>query len=205
MQEEVQRIGRTRFESAYWPSLDQAIVNSVRQHSLVICDPNKDNALAGFVLVCPPPDRHKAVQWGLSRTDYDNMYEVGFVAVDAAWEGKGLARQLLSRVLTGMEFAGVAAWLHVDLINPRAAGLYESLGFSVLDTLPDPYGSVGYLMTYLSIRWLERRAKLFRNTNIEKWTTLLHSGPGKAEQSLGRGIFTPPDVASGGHAFPCLA
>jgi ribosomal protein S18 acetylase RimI-like enzyme len=198
MQEEVQRIGRTRFETAYWPSLDQAIVNSVHQHSLVICDPNKDNALAGFVLVCPPPDRRRAAQWGLSRTDYDNMYEIAFVAVDAAWEGMGLARQVLSRVLAGLN----AAWLHVDLINPRATKLYESLGFSALDILPDPYGSVGYLMTYT--RRLERGTKLCWNSDIKKWATLLHSGPGEAEQSLSRSIFAPPGVTGGGHAFPCL-
>jgi ribosomal protein S18 acetylase RimI-like enzyme len=200
MQEEVRRIGRTRFESAYWPSLDQAIVNSVHQHSLVICDPNKDNALAGFVLVCPPPDRRKAAQWGLSpRIDYDNMYEIAFVAVDAAWEGRGLARQLLTRVLAGLDAAEAGGWLHVDLINPRAMRLYESLGFLLFDALPDPYGSMGYLMIYL-----ERRTKLCGDSHIEKWATLFHSGPGETKEALRRSVFAPPGVTSGGHAFPCL-
>ncbi len=197
MQEEVRRIGRARFESVYWPSLDQAIVNSaVYQHSLVICDPNKDNALAGFVLVCPPPDRHKAVQWGLSRIDYSNLYEVAFVAVDAAWEGRGVARQLLARVCDSL--VGKGAWLHVDLVNPRAARLYESFGFFVLDTVADPYGSAGYLMVL-------ERAKFGRNAaDTQVRPALFYSGPCETEQPFGRGIFAPPHMAGGGHAFPCL-
>lgn len=201
MQEEVRRIGRARFEAAYWPSLEYAMLNSVKDtngpHSLVICDPNKDNALAGFVLVCPPPDRHKAVQWGLSRIDCNNMFEIAFVAIDSAWEGKGLARQMLSSILSNCP-AGVRCWLHVDIVNPRAARLYESLGFSVFDTITDPHGSVGYLMIS------ERKAKHGRNADVEKWTTLFNACPREAEQTLSRGIFAPPCMPGGGHALPCL-
>jgi ribosomal protein S18 acetylase RimI-like enzyme len=202
MQEEIRRIGRTRFDSAYWPSLDQAIVNSVHRHSRVICDPNKDSALAGFVLVCPPPDRHRAIQWGLSSCEnYENMYEIAFVAVDAAWEGKGLARKLLHSTITELDAVKASAWLHVDLINPRAMRLYESLGFLLFDTLHDPYGSNGHLMIR---EGLERGPELSRNSDIKEWPTLFYSGPGESEQSFCRSILAPPRMASCGHALPCL-
>ena len=197
IQNEIRRIGRSRFESAYWPSLDQAILNSVETHSHVICDPNKDNALAGFVLVCPPPNRQKAAKWGLSLSHFKQSYEIAFLAVDAAWEGRGLARQLMSAALTYLD----NCWLHVDFVNPRAAKLYESLGFRIYATQSDPYGSMGYLMQRLQ----SQRAKFSWDTHGEKGAALFYAGPSEAEHSFSGCIFAPPRVSSDGHAFPCLA
>lgn len=182
---EVRRIGRLRFPAVYWPTLDKVIDSCSEVHSLVLNTSNKDNALAGFVLVCPP----------FSEAFYDYTlhnhfpegvgYEVAFIAMDPAWEGKGHARRMIQTVTQNL----INCWLHVDYDNEKAKGLYESLGFQTRLSLHDPLGSFGDLMV------LSRNHKLTGNSHMEKRTTLFDAGPCETEQAFCRGIFSPPLMA----------
>ena len=78
--------------------------------------------MAGFFALSGPKRRHRGLLWG--------------VFVDAGQRGRGLARQLVERVIrhAGQHVrileAGVTAG------NDSAAALYDSLGFQVIGRLP---------------------------------------------------------------------
>jgi ribosomal-protein-alanine N-acetyltransferase len=53
------------------------------------------------------------------------------IAVDPAWQRKGLGRQLLEHLIGELEKRGVLTlWLEVRASNTAAIALYESLGFN---------------------------------------------------------------------------
>lgn len=53
------------------------------------------------------------------------------IAVDPAWQRKGLGRQLLEHLIGELEKRGVLTlWLEVRASNTTAIALYESLGFN---------------------------------------------------------------------------
>lgn len=53
------------------------------------------------------------------------------IAVDPAWQRKGLGRQLLEHLIGELEKHGVLTlWLEVRASNTAAIALYESLGFN---------------------------------------------------------------------------
>ncbi|MBV8045435.1 ribosomal protein S18-alanine N-acetyltransferase [Pluralibacter sp.] len=53
------------------------------------------------------------------------------IAVDPAWQRRGLGRELLEHVIDEVEKRGVATlWLEVRASNVAAIALYESLGFN---------------------------------------------------------------------------
>lgn len=53
------------------------------------------------------------------------------IAVDPAFQRRGLGRELLERVIDEVEKRGVATlWLEVRASNAAAIALYESLGFN---------------------------------------------------------------------------
>ena len=53
------------------------------------------------------------------------------IAVDPAWQRKGLGRQLLEHLICELEKRGVLTlWLEVRASNTAAIALYESLGFN---------------------------------------------------------------------------
>ena len=195
MFEEVRRIGRERFDYAYWPWLDQAIYDAT-QESVVVQDPQNPAALAGFILTCPS-DSLSAKLYPLKQ-EPQNALEIAFVAVDKTWECKGLARRMLSEVLLCCKATHQNCWLHVDTHNPRARGLYESLGFYVLMEIPDLYGSHGSLMMHDS-------RKLGRDTDMKERPTLLNTSPCQAKHAFTGGIFPPPLVTSVGHSLPCVS
>lgn len=260
--EEVKRIGRQRFDSPYWPWLDQAIYDAT-QESVCVLDPQNPATLAGFVLTCPSnslsanlyplifsdwsnpkgqKDSPDTIQerpnttpqtlsntlsntlsgWGETASLENVRYplnheplnaishtaiEIAFVAVDTAWEGKGLARRMLSEVLLCCKATHQNCWLHVDTYNPRARGLYESLGFYTLFEIPDLYGSHGSLMMWnarpfglihpnVSGIALEDSGKFCRDTDMKEWPTLLNTSPCQSKHTLTGGIFTPPLMTS---------
>lgn len=204
MFEEVRRIGRQRFDYAYWPWLDQAI-HDATQESVVVTDPQNPATLAGFVLTCPS-DSLSAKLYPLNQEPQEAL-EIAFVAVDKAWEGKGLARRMLSEVLLCCKATHQNCWLHVDTDNPKAKGLYESLGFQVQMEIPDLYGSQGYLMVCgpMPLSLSLDHFKLGRDTNVKIGTTLLNTSPCQTEQPFTGGIFTPPLMTSTGHCLPCIS
>jgi ribosomal protein S18 acetylase RimI-like enzyme len=110
-------------------------------------DPNKNKALAGFVLVCPPHSE-AAYQYKLPTylPNTDTLYEIAFVAVDPAHEGKGFGKQMMRSLAQSLFERLRSAWLHVDDTNIRARKLYESLGFRSQYDIHDPYGSFGQVM-----------------------------------------------------------
>ncbi len=148
--EQIRKIAYERFSYEYWPSINIALHTYVTTHSVVAL---AHEHVAGFILVCPP-NTPSAEAYGVS--DYiitsgvsnAKLLEVAFVAVDPQWEGKGLARRMLSEVLLCCKATHQGCWLHVDSINPKARGLYESIGFRTEYMCNDPYGSYGHLMMY---------------------------------------------------------
>jgi ribosomal protein S18 acetylase RimI-like enzyme len=182
---EVRRIAYTRFPSLYWPSIEDALLNCLESHSVVIKAPNKDKHIAAFVLVCPPTTSSKAA-YGVETCLPASILEIAFVATDEGWEGCGFARSLLEVVLFRCTTAQQSAWLHVDTVNEKARAFYERLGFRNFLDIPDPYGSLGTLMVF-SIP--------HRYHKSLQGTTLLNAPPCKPEQAFGRGILAPPSLA----------
>jgi ribosomal protein S18 acetylase RimI-like enzyme len=186
MHSEVRRIGQDRFDSTYWPWIDQALQDALESHSVVLRTPQ--DTLAGFVLVCPTSSP-SAKLYPLNLMS-QNTLSIAFVAVDKAWEGKGLARRMLSEVLLCCKATHQNCWLHVDTHNPRARGLYESLGFQANQEIPDVYGSHGSILLY------SVGPKYRRDSNMKIWPTLFNARPGQSEQAFAGGIVAPPLVAS---------
>jgi ribosomal protein S18 acetylase RimI-like enzyme len=188
IQREIMRIGQDRFPPQYWSSLENAMHTCKQNFSILIQDPNKDKSLAGFILVCPPSFKsandynlHKAASY------LCDSYEMAFVAVDAAHEGKGLARKMLTSVVESLRSHKVSCWLHVDTVNFRAKGLYESFGFTECARIPDPFGSDGSLMALIESGG---------NTHSKIRPALLNACPCETKQAFRGGIFTPPLLTS---------
>lgn len=59
---------------------------------------------------------------------------VGNLAVAAAYRSQGIGRQLLSQCLANATATSRSIYISVDIANPRAQKLYESLGFQVIGT-----------------------------------------------------------------------
>jgi predicted GNAT family acetyltransferase len=57
--------------------------------------------------------------------------EVSGVCTDPAYRGRGLAAQLIRRVMAGFAARGDAAYLHSWASNGAAIALYEQLGFRI--------------------------------------------------------------------------
>lgn len=195
---QIRQIGRSRFSSTYWPSLDKAISNCLESHSYVIVKDGDHSAICqwqiaepgiptilAFILVCPPFSEDVS-EYGLCNTPIESMFEIAFVAVAPNSEGKGYAKQLITRVLM-TSFS--MFWLHVDTVNVRAKKLYESLGMTEYSVQSDPYGAEGSIMISLPLqsRW---------NADMEIRTTLLDTSPCKTEKTFCGSIFTPPLMAS---------
>ncbi len=210
MHAEIRRIAYARFGPEYWPSIEAVLESYSPQHSRVICTPNKEKSLAAsrvgpgecrqvqsldsltalkfsrlaaFVLVCAPSSSSHS-NYGLEGILPNSFYEVAFLATDVGQEGRGYARQLLTEVLRTCQDFNQHVWLHVDLTNPRATSLYQSLGFQTALTIPDPFGSMGHLMVWLSTeRW---------NQHPRERLTLFDTSPCQTEQSFGGSILPPP-------------
>lgn len=60
----------------------------------------------------------------------DDQVRVVWVAVDGEHRGRGIARHLLTPVLTTAHAAGLPVTLHVDPANTAARALYARLGFT---------------------------------------------------------------------------
>lgn len=198
MESQIRQIGRSRFSSIYWPSLDKAISTCLESHSYVIVNNGNHSAICqwqitepgiptilAFVLVCPPFSKDVS-EYGLQNTPLDAMYEIAFVAVAQSSEGKGYAKQLVQHIL----YSSLnACWLHVDTINVRAKRLYESLGMLEYRVQCDPYGSEGSIMISFPLqRWW--------NSHMEIRPTLLDTSPCQTKQALSGSIFMPPLMTS---------
>jgi ribosomal protein S18 acetylase RimI-like enzyme len=70
------------------------------------------------------------------RHDYPaNTFYIANLAVDPAHRGQGIGTQLLQRCIADATTAQAdSVYISVDVHNPRAQKLYESLGFQVLET-----------------------------------------------------------------------
>ncbi len=186
MHAEIRRIAYTRFGPEYWATIEAVLESYSPQHSRVICIPGECRqvqSLAAFVLVCAPSSSSHS-NYGLEGILPNSFYEIAFVATDVGQEGRGYARQLLTEVLRTCKDLRQHVWLHVDLSNPRAASLYQSLGFQTALTIPDPFGSMGHLMVWLSSeRW---------NQHSCERLALLDTGPCQTEQTFCGSILAPP-------------
>lgn len=189
MEEQVRAIGRARFSTPYWPSLDKAISTCLESHSYVLINNGNHSAICqwhiaepgipivAFLLVCPPFSED-VQEYGLHNTPLASMYEIAFLACAPGAEGKGYAKQLVQHVL---HTAG-PCWLHVDTVNVRAKRLYESLGMHEYAVQSDPFGSEGSLMI----------SESGRNTHMEIGTALFNACTREFKQAFSGSILTPP-------------
>lgn len=60
--------------------------------------------------------------------------EVHTIGVDPAWQGHGIGRRLLDRLLGAADDLGATVFLEVRTDNDPARTLYESCGFTVVGT-----------------------------------------------------------------------
>lgn len=178
--EHVRAMFQSRFDICYWSSIDAALL-AQGAHSIV-CIAMESGDIAGCTLVSPPT---AASRQAYARSENFPPLEIAFVATSLNHEGRGLARRMLSEVLLSCTTTQQGCWLHVDLDNVRAHTLYTSLGFKSDYVMPDPYGSIGTLMT-----WWPRR----EHTRGKIGSTLLDARPCEAEKPLRRGVFAPPGV-----------
>ncbi len=65
------------------------------------------------------------------RLHVGSLREVSGVCTDPAFQGRGLARRLMNRVIRRQLRRGQTPFLHVASSNERARGLYQSMGFRV--------------------------------------------------------------------------
>jgi ribosomal protein S18 acetylase RimI-like enzyme len=191
MVDQIRKIGRERFSSEYWDALDSAIQDSLQEFSFVIKTTER-NAIAAFVLVCSH-DSESAESYQVNLAPF---HEIAFIATDSGWEGKGFARRMLLEVLLCCKATHQGCWLHVDLVNSRARGLYESIGFIRYLTGPDPYGSLGWYMLYVEGGRNTLHFEGGRNTSIKKWTALFDAPQSEAEEAFRGRIVLPPLIAS---------
>jgi GNAT superfamily N-acetyltransferase len=180
-----------RFDPCYWPLVCRALQTADLHHSVVLMS---DQTVCACAVVCPPEGGTRALYKGASFRCAPPL-EVAFVATDPSWEGRGLARRLMSEVLLCCTTTQQGCWLHVDLDNTRAYRIYESHGFRIAAACPDPFGSMGYLMTWDP--WGE-------NTRRKEGAALLNACPRETEQALCRGVLAPPGMAGVRHALPCF-
>ncbi len=185
MTAEVRRIAYKRFDAEYWPSIEDAMLNCLESHSVVVKSPNDDKRIAAFVLVCPPATSSKAA-YGVETCLPTHILEIAFVATDEGWEGRGYARDLLEAVLLRCKTTQQPAWLHVDTVNEKARAFYERLGFRNFLHIPDPFGSPGTLMVF---------SVPYRNHKTLQRPALFNAPPCETEQAFGRCILAPPGLA----------
>ncbi len=196
MEGQIRQIGRSRFPSTYWPALDKVISTCLETHSFIILKEGDHSAIcqwqiaepgiptiAAFILVCPPFSED-IWDYGLQHTPVASMFEIAFVAVATDAEGRGYAKQLLQHVLQ----LGPSYWLHVDTVNARAKRLYESLGMKEFRRQLDPYGEDGFVLVHESDGRLQSRW----NSHMKVGSALFDTCQCQAEQTLCRGIFSPP-------------
>ncbi|HIK18504.1 MAG TPA: GNAT family N-acetyltransferase [Leptolyngbyaceae cyanobacterium M33_DOE_097] len=99
------------------------------------------NANADYDAVLNPAQRLwlKLVQrfllpYVLQQSYPDNAFYIGNLAVVEACRNQGIGRQLLSQCIAEVANKSGTLFISVDVNNPRAQKLYESLGFRVATT-----------------------------------------------------------------------
>lgn len=184
---DVQHLLNRRFDDTYWNAIDSAVKAADLQHSRVL--ESEEGTCVGGILVCPPTHASRKVYKQRAPGIRFPPLEIAFVATDPAVEGRGWGRHMMSEVLLSCQTTQQGCWLHVDLDNVRAHGLYASFGFEDACVIPDPNGSLGTLMV-----WRFPHGPSRENTCGQVRPTLLNTRPCEAEESLCRRIFSPPGV-----------
>jgi ribosomal protein S18 acetylase RimI-like enzyme len=186
MKPHVQHLLRNRFADVYGEAIDAAVAGADLRHSVVLR--TAEDRCGGCILVCPPTLPSREIYGQRAAKTCLPPLEIAFVATDPAFEGRGWGRRMLSEVLLSCQTTQQGCWLHVDLDNVRAHGLYASLGFQDACVIPDPYGSVGTLMVW------GPRSPHREHPSGQVGPTLLNARPGETEKTLCRGVFAPPGV-----------
>ena len=86
----------------------------INEGDIIIC--RKNSVIAGFCIV--------------SIYNEGTMLWIRALAVDPAYQGMGLGKKLIAQAITyGIQKGAVKAFLHADVLNKNAIGLYEKYNF----------------------------------------------------------------------------
>jgi ribosomal protein S18 acetylase RimI-like enzyme len=152
LEKDILRIGRQCFEEVYWSTIKRVLHKCDIQRSIfVFSEPSYENdtmvhscnsdrgELQGFILVRDDP--YEGARW-----------HIEFVAVDPRFAGKGIGNVMMSALIKAASQAcntslqDYRLWLHVDEDNYPAQHLYKKYGFTAVQTAPDDFGYMGYIM-----------------------------------------------------------
>ena len=138
----IEMLGRTLFREAdEIPLLQKALDLCIPELSFVI----EDKEILGFTLVCK---KLTNVYYSFMGS-IPNCYELAFVGISPACQGRGCGSRLLKETLVSIfqQTNQFTCWLIVDVINTSAIRLYEKLGFRRwIQTTPDMTPYPGYIM-----------------------------------------------------------
>jgi ribosomal protein S18 acetylase RimI-like enzyme len=138
----IEMLGRTLFrEEDEIPLLQKALHLCIPELSFVI----EDKEILGFTLVCK---KMTNVYYSFMGS-IPNCYELAFVGISPACQGRGCGSRLLKETLVSIfqQTNQFTCWLIVDVINTSAIRLYEKLGFRRwIQTTPDMTPYPGYIM-----------------------------------------------------------
>lgn len=149
--EAILELGRKIFrEEDEIPLLRKALSLCSTDLSFVAIDKGTTNIL-GFSLVCSKIPTNYYVE---SIKKIPNCYELAFLGIDPAAQGKGIGTQLFKETLlktANMTNKPFSYWLLVDTINKGAVKLYEKWGFRHWYTIEPPVTPLpGYIMGFHS-------------------------------------------------------
>ena len=104
---------------------DRAIVKAYMSKSRVFVAENGEQAILGVLVLMPLSENHH--------------YEIMNVSVDPAHFRQGIGRDLMSDALTTIQSRDAQAviWIRTGDLTVDAIGLYESVGFEIVDVIKD--------------------------------------------------------------------
>ena len=104
---------------------DRAIVTTYLSASRVFVAENGEQAILGVLVLMPLPEAHH--------------YEIMNVSVDPAHFRQGIGRALMTHVLADIQVRDRQAviWIKTGDIGVEPIGLYESVGFEIVEVVKD--------------------------------------------------------------------
>lgn len=128
--------------------LDRLVAQSIQALAAVDTD---SGALAGFCLVLGPGAEYASVNYRWFAERYERYVYLDRIAIDPAWHGRGLGRELYDHVQAAAVETGDADWFCLEVnLRPRndpSLAFHERLGFTEVGQQETPYGALVSLQT----------------------------------------------------------